>query len=250
MRVSRVPVRQSPWQLALALVLAAVVVNLAAALILDTFTGWDSLYRRLAGVLVLAAMAVATAVFTRFRFTWTVRSGRLLILPAVLAVLPFLAGVQPVESTVLTTILVGEAATGIFEELWFRGLTLSALGPWSPIAAAMTVSALFGLSHLTNIAYGADVAVTAAQVVGAFTFGIGYAALRLRTVALWPLMILHALTDISLAIANVTGGLRWGIMIGADTVLLIYGILLLRRFPPGTKVTDAVGLKLNAPAGT
>lgn len=238
----------SPLQRALVLVLLAAVVNIGAAFVLDTVTGWDSLYRRLGGVLVLAAMAVAVAAFTRFPFTWTVRSGRLLILPAILAILPFFAGVQSVETTVLATILIGEAATGVFEELWFRGLTLSALGPWSPMAAAMTVSALFGLSHLANIVYGADVAVTAAQVVGAFTFGVGYAALRMRTIALWPLMILHAVTDISLAIGNVTGGLRWGIMIGSDTVLLIYGVILLRQLPAGTTVMDAVGAKRTTPA--
>ncbi|MDQ0118405.1 hypothetical protein AB0280_00830 [Pseudarthrobacter sp902506025] len=50
----------------------------------------------------------------------------------------------------------------------------------------MTVSELFGLSHLANNAFGADVVVTAAQVIGAFTVGVGYAALRLRTVAFWP----------------------------------------------------------------
>jgi len=240
-RAGRLPARLTPLQLAFTLVVAAAVVNLAAALVLDAFTGWDSLYRRLAGVLVLAAMAVTVAAATRFPFTWPVRSGPLLVLPAVLAVLPFFAGVQAVETTVLTAILIGEAATGVFEELWFRGLTLSALGDWSPMRATMTVSALFGLSHLANIAYGADPAVTAAQVVGAFTFGVGYAALRLRTIALWPLMILHALTDISLAIGNVTGGMKWGIMIVSDTVLLIYGIILLRNLPPGITVRDAIG---------
>lgn len=129
----RLTARLSPLQLALSLVLLAAAVNLAAALALDAFTGWGSLYRRLAGVLLLAGMAVAVAAVTHFRFTWSVRSGQLLILPAALAVLPFFAGVQAVESTVLTAILVGEAATGIFEELWFRGLALSALGPWSPM---------------------------------------------------------------------------------------------------------------------
>ncbi|MDQ0118453.1 membrane protease YdiL (CAAX protease family) [Pseudarthrobacter defluvii] len=241
-------IRLSPFQLAVMLVVVAAAVNLTAAFVLEAFTDWDSLYRRLAGVLVLAAMAVAVAVSTRFGFAWTVRSGRLLILPAVLAVLPFFAGVQPVQGSILSAILIGEAATGIFEELWFRGLTLSALGSWTPFKATMTVSALFGLSHLANIAYGADAAITAAQVIGAFTFGVGYAALRLRTIALWPLMILHALTDISLAIGNVTGGLRWGIMIGSDTILLIYGIILLRQLPRGTSVSEAIGGQRTAPS--
>lgn len=242
-RTAKARVHLTPLQRALSLVVAAAVVSLLVALVMDTFTDWDSLSRRLVGVLVLAMMAIAVAAITHFRFAWKVRSAPLLILPALLAVLPFFAGVQAVEAHVLTTVLVGEAATGIFEELWFRGLVLSALGSWTPLPAAMTVSALFGLSHLANIAYGADTLVTAAQVIGAFTFGVGYAALRMRTVALWPLMVLHALTDISLAIGNVTGGLRWAIMIGSDTILLIYGIFLLWKLPRGTTVREAIGEK-------
>lgn len=236
-------VQLTPFELALSLVVAAAVVNLLVALVMYTFTDWNSLARRLVGVLVLAIMAVTVAAITHFRFTWKVRSAQLLILPALLAVLPFFAGVQAVDARILATILVGEAATGIFEELWFRGLVLSALGSWTPVAAAMTVSALFGLSHLANIAYGADILVTAAQVIGAFTFGIGYAALRMRTVALWPLMVLHALTDVSLAIGNVTGGMRWAIMIGSDTILLLYGIYLLLGSPGGTTVREAIAEK-------
>lgn len=242
-RTIRARVHLTPFQLALSLVIAAAVVNLSVAVVMETFTDWDSLSRRLVGVLVLATMAVAVAATTHFRFTWKVRSAQLLILPALLAVLPFLAGVRAVEARVLATILVGEAATGIFEELWFRGLVLSALGSWTPMAAATTVSALFGLSHLVNIAYGADILVTAAQVIGAFTFGVGYAALRMRTVALWPLMVLHALTDISLVIGDVTGWMRWAIMIGSDTILLIYGIFLLLKLPRGTTVREAIGEK-------
>lgn len=146
-----------------------------------------------------------------------------------MAVLPLFGGVKSLEMPVLTMIIVGEMATGVFEEFWFRGLTLRALQGWRPLPAALLSSALFALTHLANIAYGADPAITAAQVVGAFTFGVGYAALRMRTGGLWALVILHALTDIALAIGDVPGGLRWGIMIGSDTVLLVLGIYLLRR---------------------
>lgn len=107
------------------MVAAAALVNVAPALALDTFTGWVSRYRRLAGVLVLAVMAVATAVITGFRLA---RSG-----PAGCWSFPrpwlyCLAGVQSVEWTVLT-VLIGETATGIFKELWFRGLPCPRLKP-------------------------------------------------------------------------------------------------------------------------
>ncbi|QDG62869.1 hypothetical protein [Pseudarthrobacter sp. NIBRBAC000502771] len=101
----------SPLQRVLVLVLLAAVANLFAAFVLDAATGWDSMYRRLGGVLVFTAMAVAVAAFTRFPFTWNVRSGRLLSLPAVLAVLPVFASVQSVETTVLTAIVIREGTS-------------------------------------------------------------------------------------------------------------------------------------------
>lgn len=98
----------SPLQRVLVLVLLAAVANHFAAFVLDAVTGRDSMYRRLGGVLVLAALAVSVAAFTRFPFTWNVRSGQLLSLAAVLAVLPVFASVQSVETTVLTAIVIGE----------------------------------------------------------------------------------------------------------------------------------------------
>ena len=231
----RLPHRVSALQRALLLTAAAAGMSIPLSLILHVVApALDSMGQRFTAVLVMTALALAVAARTdRGLFTWKVRSPRLLILPAVLAVLPLFGGIKDLGMPVLTIILIGEIATGVFEELWFRGLTLRALQHWRPLPAAMLAGALFGLTHLANILYGADPAITTAQVVGAFCFGVGYAALRMRTGALWTLVILHALTDIALAVGDVPGGLRWGIMIGSDTVLLVLGVYLLR----GTRST-------------
>ena len=232
----RLPRRIPALQQALLLTAAAAGLSIPLSLFLHLVApGLESMAQRFTAVLVMAALALAVAAGTDpGLFAWKVRSPRLLILPAFLAVLPLFGGIKGLETPVLAMIIVGEIATGVFEELWFRGLTLRALQAWRPLPAALLASALFGLTHLANILYGADPAITAAQVVGAFTFGVGYAALRMRTGALWTLVILHALTDIALAVGDVPGGLRWGIMIGSDTVLLVLGIYLLRRTQTAT----------------
>jgi hypothetical protein len=228
---SSLPGRSAALQRALLLTAVAAGLSIPLSLFLHLVApDLDSIAQRFIAVLVMAALALAATTTTDpGLFGWKVRTPRLLLLPAVLAVLPLFGGVKSLEMPVLTMIIVGEMATGVFEEFWFRGLTLRALQGWRPLPAALLSSALFALTHLANIAYGADPAITAAQVVGAFTFGVGYAALRMRTGGLWALVILHALTDIALAIGDVPGGLRWGIMIGSDTVLLVLGIYLLRR---------------------
>jgi hypothetical protein len=88
---------------------------------------------------------------------------------------------------------------------------------------------LFAAAHLTNMLFGQPPTNTVAQAVGTFCFGVGYAALRLRTAAVWPLMVLHFLTDLLLRIDALPGWAHWTCMVSGDTVLLIHGLVLLRR---------------------
>jgi uncharacterized protein len=91
--------------------------------------------------------------------------------------------------------------------------------------AVLLSSALFGAAHLTNVLFRGNPALVAAQAVGAFSFGVGYAALRVRTGTIWPLMVLHMLTDLLAAV----GGLpRIPILVAQDVILLGYGLFLLR----------------------
>jgi hypothetical protein len=69
------------------------------------------------------------------------------------------------------------------------------------------------------------VTLVAAQAVGAFCFGVGYAAIALRIGTIWPLMVLHALTDLFAAVGALP---KIPILVGQDIVLLIVGLWLLR----------------------
>ncbi len=219
-----------PLRTALALTgITAAATLLAALLISRLAPGMEPMQQRFIAVLALAVFAfVVVAATGRELFTTGQVRPRLLIVPALVILAPFAAGIKDVGLQAGTTIILGYLATGLYEELWFRGLVLKSLASWTPAKAAMLSSALFGLTHLTNIAFGANPAVTAAQVVGATCFGVGLAALRLRGVSLWPLVILHALGDIALQLGDVNSMWRWSLMVGGDVILLVFGLLILR----------------------
>lgn len=225
MTAARRPLVRAGLLFAVALVVPVAIAGLLAL----AAPAMPPLQARLIAVLVMAALALAVALVVdrrMLRLTWC--PPLLLIVLAIVALAPFATGIRAEPVPTAAILLAGYAATGLYEELWFRGLMLDALSTWTPLRAALVSAALFGIAHLTNIAFGANPATTAAQVVGAFCFGVGYAAARLRGLSLWVLALLHALTDIGLSLSNIDGAWRWAAMIGGDTVLLVVGILALR----------------------
>jgi hypothetical protein len=72
---------------------------------------------------------------------------------------------------------------------------------------------------------GLSPAFVVAQAFGTACFGVGFAALRLRTGTIWPLLVLHMLTDLfgQLARLPVTP-----FLMTQDVVLLAYGLYLVR----------------------
>lgn len=220
-----------PFTAAALLTAATAAATLLAAVLLGWLApGLEPLQQRFIAVLALAAAATGVVAATnRTIFSSGHVRWRLLAVPAAVVLAPFLGGTKDPGVDATSVIIVGYLATGIYEELWFRGLVLNAVASWRPVRAALLSSALFGLVHLSNIAFGANPAVTAAQVAGAACFGVGLAALRLRGTPMWPLVILHAVSDIGLQLGDVNSAWRWGIMIGGDIVLLVFGLVILRH---------------------
>ena len=70
--------------------------------------------------------------------------------------------------------------------------------PDRPLARGAAVLALFGLAHLGNTLLRGVSPLIAAQALGAAVQGVGFAALRVRTGTIWPLIVIHALHDLSL----------------------------------------------------
>lgn len=227
--------RTHPLRTALTLAAAPVVACLAIAMAgRAIFPEADPTTTRLVAVLVMAA--AACLVVGRARAwsrigaagptTWS-RPG-LLAIPALVALAPLVTGLNLPSPGALGVLVTGYVATGIFEETWHRGVVLDALRALGVRRSALVGGALFAASHLVNMAFGQPTAVTVAQAVGAFCFGIGFSIFRWRTNALWLLVGLHAVGDLLLHITNVHGGALWVFLVGHDTVILLWGLFCLR----------------------
>jgi membrane protease YdiL (CAAX protease family) len=221
-----------PRATALLMALAWVLVVVVGALVAQALVpSWSATARSLA-VTVVLAVGVA-GLLTRLR--WWGQAGfngrarwhdlRLLWLPATLVVIPIITGFTAVHPGVLAIFLVGETLTAFMEEAYFRGIMLPVLRPTGALPAVLFCSLLFGAAHLGNVFFRESVALVVAQAVGAFCFGVGYAALRLRTGTLWPLIVLHMLSNTFAALGALPA---IPILVGQDVVLLVYGLVLLR----------------------
>ncbi|MBC6496374.1 MULTISPECIES: CPBP family intramembrane glutamic endopeptidase [Microbacterium] len=116
------------------------------------------------------------------------------------------------------------ALVGFTEEIVNRGLLL--VGFRSRLSEGWVwflTSALFGLSHLINIALGADQGGTVIQVFNAFLAGTVFYILRRVTGSLWWAMLLHGLWDFSVFATSV--GTPSDIVFVANVVELIAGLI-------------------------
>ncbi|MBI1351760.1 MAG: CPBP family intramembrane metalloprotease [Actinomycetales bacterium] len=229
----RRPRQARPVRTSLALLGASLIVTIGGALIVDVIAPEsDPVLRRLPVVLALLLMSVVVARRIGWReiaaggpSTW--RSLGLLVAPTVVALVPLAWGWQP-ENGTLAALTVGYLATGIYEELWYRGIMLRAALPLGPVRAAALTAVLFGAAHLANVAFGANIAVTLAQAVGATAGGFGYAILRQRTNAVWALAALHFASDLLLHTTGLHGAAMWIVLVGHDVALFAIGLLAIR----------------------
>lgn len=190
--------------------------------------------------------AIGAAIISRKKW-WTAigfrkpRSGWHLwfFLVPLLPVLENISGGINVESIYDAAIFfVLAAVVGFFEESYFRGLMLRPIALMGKWRAAIITAVVFGLMHSLNILSGFNPQVVFVQMSYAFAIGFTYAALLLRTGMIWPLMILHFLTDFTgfMALGQLIQGQAGGFSILFAAlyflVFLGYGIFLLWRAKP------------------
>ena len=239
----RLMIIERPWLFTAAITIGWLAIGLGTGALLPlALPGVDVSSVRALGQIALALAAAALAVRIGWRAVepagGRVRDARLLALPALFAALPLAGGLRMAGWASLAFLVVMELVVGFSEELVFRGLILRALLPSGATRAVLVSSALFGLVHLGNIVYGASVAVTLFQVVGACAFGIGMAAIVLRGGALWPAMLIHALANAALRFSYITPQRLPTPLMSAIvmTLMLIYGAALLWRKPRAAPV--------------
>ena len=165
------------------------------------------------------------------------RDLRVLALPAVvIIVLPFLGGIKAVDAGTAVFWTVAYALVGLHEEALHRGIMLHILRPSGAVRAVVLGGLLFGASHIANLLVRSSPAVVFSQMIGAACFGIAFGALRLRTNTIWPLLVLHMLSDLLLHFSNLP---VIPLEVVKDVILLAYAVYLLRdpatrRQPPAS----------------
>jgi uncharacterized protein len=207
------------------------------------------------GVLALIAVLLLSRLHwwreVGFRLPSNPRSLWLFIVPCLPVLLNAFAGIGYPGMARLLLFFVLALLVGFVEEAYFRGMMLSALVPRGPWQAVITSTILFGILHLFNLAAGANLEAALLQVVYAMAIGLMYAALRLRTQTILPLILLHGLTDFFgfLAVSTVeTTSLPLLVVVvtlGEIVIYTAYSIILMRQVKPQTLGTDT-GAKLKS----
>ncbi len=140
-----------------------------------------------------------------------------------------------------------QLVVGIAEETLFRGLLLySLVRVWRDrrsgiLAAVALTSLLFALPHLGQLAVGVSFFALLLLLLDAVISGIWWAALVLHWKSLWPVIVLHAVSNMAVGLQGLSmaavepAALGYGRAVLLDLPLLIYGIWLLLRYQvPGS----------------
>lgn len=136
----------------------------------------------------------------------------------------FVTGFDGLFSTFLVVLVAVFA-----EELLFRGLMWRALTPAGPVGAMVVTSLLAGALVLgrsaTDGPWPEAVRLTTLTVCGGFV----YAALRLRTASLWPVILVHTAFVFALDVSTL-GTVTYPIVMLLSTLgFVFYGLFLLRH---------------------
>ncbi|WP_162162931.1 CPBP family intramembrane glutamic endopeptidase [Gorillibacterium massiliense] len=244
-------------------ILLSIIVTTLAILISNIDIPFDGLYGSyLCGILVQGSICVfllllikLTGINTRTVFSKPAsRKSLLLVWPLVLFILlnasNLFGGNLKIEVSkpglIILYILV-YTSTGLFEEILCRGFILNLLlRKWGnskkEIYFSVVISStFFALGHINGLLIGRmDIWSTIAQIFYALFIGVCFAACYLRIQLLWPVIILHALFDMSGELRELTAGgaihpyitstpLNAMVGIALLSVVFFYGLFILRK---------------------
>lgn len=174
-------------------------------------------------------------------FVSRVRNVHLLWLPLLLAFAPFLiyGSVEiAVQGVLFYTLAI--LFTGISEEGLARGIILRTLLPKGLWVAILGAGVLFSVAHLSNLFFAEMTLVDLLEVLlNTFGFAILYGAVFIRTLNIYPLIVLHTLHDFSLVVSGTAGPfatqpLPTSMHIAGTVISIIFGIYLVRNIKTKT----------------
>jgi membrane protease YdiL (CAAX protease family) len=232
---------EHPYRSSAGFLLVVVVVVLAVGMANERF-----LMGSLVQVAVVDLTLAIIGIFLLARLGWWGKAGYttgirfshvpLFILPVAIGLVSVGQGIRVTAPLVILAFAGLTLLVGFAEETFFRGLILTALLPAGTIRAVVLSSFFFAAPHLLNVIGGTwDPAFTIVDSIAAFGLGITFAAIRLRTGSIWPLVGIHALFDFTSLIA--LGGVEVSaqspqVLLGSvviGIVFVLYGLFLLRK---------------------
>ena len=169
-------------------------------------------------------------------FVSRVKNVHLLGLPLLLAFAPFLlygTVAIAVQGVLFYTLAV--LFTGISEEGLARGIILRTLLPKGLWVAILGAGVLFSVSHFSNLFFAEMILIDLLEVLlNTFGFAVLYGALFLRTLNIYPLMVLHTLHDFAFVVSGTAGPfttqpLPTSMHIAGALISILFGVYLVRN---------------------
>lgn len=186
--------------------------NSGTAAVLAVVSLWLILYLRADGWLpYYGVRAVRRSDFDK---TW-------LYIPLVLtAAMQFTKGLRDdLDLTAVLLIVALMICVGFLEELIFRGMLFRGIQRTSTLTRAVVISGVtFGIGHIVNLARGMTAVEQIIQIGFGIVLGIVLALLFAVTETIVPLIVFHALLNISGNLTAGDPGAEW-LMLAATTVL-------------------------------
>ena len=144
---------------------------------------------------------------------------------------PLVAGVDLEEGAAfLFANLFLTLGIGMAEEIFFRGIICNLWLKYGVIKAMLLSSVLFGMSHILNVADGADLLVTILQICFAIVYGMVFTLIFIEGNSLIPCVLLHALHDFC-SFISAEGSMQSDMISGAVQfiILLAYFLYMLHQ---------------------
>ena len=144
-------------------------------------------------------------------------------------------------------ILVRDGIVGFVEETLFRGIVLYALvRVWGHskrglIAAVVVQAVLFGVYHLLQSTVGISLTIVLLVIVNCILSGLWWGALVVRWGSLWPVIVLHGLSNLAVQAKGLTSASIEPVSMGyirgtlMELPLVIFGVWLLLRMSQSSK---------------
>ena len=146
-----------------------------------------------------------------------------------IAFLPLAAGVDLEEGAAfLFANLFLTLGIGMAEEIYFRGIICNLWLKQGVVKAMLLSSVLFGMSHILNVAGGADFLATILQICFAFVYGMVFTLIFIEGNSLIPCVLMHALHDFC-SFISAEGSMQSDMILGAVqfVILLAYFLYML-----------------------